>query len=115
MKQCGACILFACINGFCEEYKADKTDLNSYLLWFLRYDFHKFVPVHGIDEDEACSECILLAYINGSCEEHKADKKDFNFYLLWFLRYDCHKFVPEHALMIIDDQQDESATSLEDH
>ena len=51
--QCKACILFACINGSCEEYKAaKKKDLNSYLQWFLRYGDHKFVPVHGIDEDE---------------------------------------------------------------
>ena len=33
------------------EYEAPKK-FNFYLLWLLRYDVHKFVPVHGIDEDE---------------------------------------------------------------
>ena len=34
----------ACINDSCDEYGATKKNLNSYLLWFLRYEFQKFVP-----------------------------------------------------------------------
>ena len=91
------------------EYEAPKK-FNFYLLWLLRYDVHKFVPVHGIDEDEdaknhlACNAVhefywlgkLYSVWIRGS-------QKNLNFYLLYLLRYDVHKFVPVHG---IDEDED---------
>ena len=46
-------IVIACVQKkFQKNIFVSKFFVSFYLLWLLTYDVHKFVPVHGIDEDD---------------------------------------------------------------